>query len=126
MEIRKLWSDLRSNRVGFTIDETMTGEHEFVEGCGPAGKHPFSFHVTWGPRSFDSFRQFRDEGMMAVELRGIVNAGGLRDNAPCEGTLELRYFKDGKIRYDFTFEAERKTYHFVGEKVHIRPWNLPF
>jgi len=39
--------------------------------------------------------------------------------------LELAYFTEGKIRYTFDFSAKGKMYRYVGEKVNIRPWNLP-
>ena len=47
-------------------------------------------------------------------------------SAPCKGTLALLYFTDQKIRYTFEFTVDGETYRYVGEKVHIFPWNLPW
>ena len=112
--------------VGFKIDEVMSGEHEFVGGYGPAGRHPMEFRVTWGPRSLGEWVK-RDGGTyLAQEMEGRVAVGGLCEDAPLTGTLELRYLGEHKIRYTFDFEARGERFHYVGEKVNIRPWNLPF
>ena len=84
-----------------------------------------SFRVTWGARDMQSFMNPFDQGFMSSFLMGTVTAGGLVENAPCKGTLELLYFTDAKIRYTFDFkDGKGRDLRYVGEKVDIRPWNL--
>lgn len=118
-------SKLLSLLPGFSMDEVMTGTHEFAPGAGPAGVHPFEFRVRWGATDMAAFLNPTSKDFMVNTMEGTVTAGGLCRETPCRGTLELRYFKDQKIRYTFAFEAGGATYHFIGEKVHILPWNLP-
>ncbi len=113
--------------VGFEITETMTGWHQFEEGQGPSGRHPFEFRVTWGTDDLRAFLSPSSPAFMTARLRGVVVAEGLCDEpAPCEGSLEFRYVSDGSIVYRFTFEAGGTLYRYEGRKVEIRPWNLPF
>lgn len=65
-------------------------------------------------------------GFMTNDLKGRVTVGGLCENIPCQGTLELRYFDQQKIRYTFQFTVDNETYTYVGEKTQIYPWNLPY
>lgn len=116
---------LRAGRLGFQMDEVMSGWHEFEPGLGPAGQLPFEFRVTWGPRRLGPWLTPGSGEFLRQDLSGTVRAGGLCDDAPCQGTLELRYFTDHRLRYDFAFEAGGKAYQFVGEKVNIQLWNLP-
>ncbi len=113
------------NRLGFSMDEVMSGSHEFEPGMGPPGRHPFEFRVTWGPRNIFHWANPLNEEFMTQPLSGTVTVGGMCYRVPCDGTLELAYFTEGKIRYTFDFSVDGKAYHFVGEKVNIRPWNLP-
>jgi hypothetical protein len=83
------------------------------------------FKVTWGARNLVEWLNPKGEKFMIVDLAGTVTVGGLCEAAPCEGTLELKYFDQRKIRYAFTFTIDRVEYRYVGEKVNIRPWNLP-
>jgi len=111
--------------VGFRIRETMSGEHEFRNGKGPAGRHAFAFRVTWGP---DRLREWLDptsQRFLWQELEGETRIGGLCDWTPCQGTLELRYLGERRIRYSFDLQVDGTTYHFVGDKSDIRLWNLP-
>ncbi|HSA58907.1 MAG TPA: hypothetical protein VLJ37_04410 [bacterium] len=112
-------------RLGFRIVETMTGSHEFEEGRGPKGSHPFSFEGRWGTSDLSEWLKPSSGKFLVADLEGTVTAGGLCRNAPIKGRVELRYFKDRKIRYVFEFRVNGKAYRFVGEKVNIRPWNLP-
>lgn len=114
-----------SRRLGFLMKEVMTGRHEFERGFGPEGKRPMEFRVAWGPQDAGAFLDSRDKGHMKSGLAGTVTIAGLCDDAPCAGTLELRYFTGAKIVYRFEFEAGGKLYRFHGEKRNIRPWNLP-
>ena len=110
---------------GFSMDETMTGTHEFVAGAGPAGTHAFEFKVQWGAQDMGEFLNPLGERFMVSDMEGTVTVGGLCEEVPCRGTLELRYLIDKKIRYTFDFDVEGAPYRFVGEKVNILPWNLP-
>jgi hypothetical protein len=125
-KLRELWRGLRGEgRVGFRMDEVMSGDHAFEPGCGPEGRWPMSFAVTWGP---DDLRAWIDPGsgeFLTQPLEGTVTVGGLCDDAPCRGRLELRYFDEHALRYTFEFSASGVRYRFVGEKVNIKPWNLP-
>jgi len=112
--------------MGFRIREVMTGTHEFQDGREPAGSQPFRFRVTWGPERVLDWANPLSDRFLWQELEGEVLAGGLCDWTPCRGTLELQYFSRGRIRYCFDFRVDEVTYHYVGEKVHIRPWNLLF
>ncbi len=110
---------------GFSMDEIMTGTHEFAPGAGPEGTLPFEFRVRWGTADMGTFLNPFGGAFMVNDMEGTVTVGGLCEDVPCAGTLELRYFKDQKIRYSFDFEADGATYRYVGEKVNILPWNLP-
>ena len=123
-KIENLKSMLSEKRLGFKIDEVMSGEHEFVGDAGPPGKLPMEFCVTWGPEHLSNWANPIGENFMSQPLKGEVRIGGLCKSAPCQGTLELRYFSEAKIRYNFDFTVGIKKYHFVGEKTDIRPWNL--
>ncbi len=113
------------NQVGFSLTETMTGEHEFESPFGPAGRRFFEFKVRWGPRNVAAWANPASEEFGVHQLEGKVTVEGLCQDAPCEGTLELHYLKEHKIRYRFGFEAQGKRFQFVGEKVNIQVWNLP-
>jgi hypothetical protein len=123
--VNTLKSMVHEKRVGFAMDEVMTGTHEFVKGKGPAGDHPMEYRVTWGHRKLaDWFNPFGGE-FMTNTLFGKVDVGGLAIDAECKGTLELCYFTEAKIRYTFEFaNDEGKKYKYVGEKKGLRPWNL--
>ncbi|MBU2488142.1 MAG: hypothetical protein KKA60_02000 [Proteobacteria bacterium] len=123
--IAELKNMIGEGRVGFSMDEVMSGSHQFEPGMGPPGRHPFEFRVTWGPRNMAKWANPLNEEFMTQPLEGTVTVGGMCYRVPCKGTLELAYFTEGKIRYTFEVSVEGKDYHFVGEKVNIRPWNLP-
>lgn len=116
---------LKERRVGFVMDETMSGHHTFEPGQGPSGTLPFVFKGTWGPRDLVKWINPFGGQFMVQPMKGWITAGGLCEKAPMSGTLELAYFTEGKIRYTFDFSAKGKMYRYVGEKVNIRPWNLP-
>ncbi|HEY3449835.1 MAG TPA: hypothetical protein VGK67_26005 [Myxococcales bacterium] len=116
---------LREGGVGFQMDETMTGEHEFAPGFGPAGKRKLEFRVTWGPKNVARWISPGSQEFLTQPLAGTVTVDGLCEAAPCTGTLELRYLGEHLIRYTFGFEAGGKKLRYVGEKRDIRPWNLP-
>ncbi len=116
---------LESLPTGFRMDEVMSGYHEFEPGCGPEGKWPMRFVATWGVANALRFFNPASEHYGEAKLDGVVTVGGLCSEVHCHGTLLLAYFSDFKIRYEFEFEADGKPYLFVGEKVNIKPWNLP-
>ena len=116
---------LLERRVGFMMDEVMSGTHRFVGSAGPPGEHPMEFNVTWGTKHVTEYVNPLDTGFMSSFLEGTVTVGGLVENAPCMGKLDLLYFTEGKLRYTFDFKDDRgRAYHYVGEKVDLRPWNL--
>ena len=116
---------LSSGAWGFSMNEVMSGEHVFAPGMGPPGKQPLEFRVRWGPENLANWLDRSSPGFLINKLEGSITAGGLCAQTPCQGTLELRYFSDHKLRYDFRFVIEGDSYRFVGEKVNVRPWNLP-
>lgn len=122
-DLRQMLSD---RRLGFAMDEVMSGEHRFEHGCGPEGKHRFEFAVTWGTPSLRAFLDPTGDRFFVTDLAGTVDVGGMGEGIPCRGTLAFRYLTDASIRYEFEFEHGGTGYRFVGEKVDIRPWNLPF
>ena len=123
--LRAIKAMLRQRRIGFMMDEVMTGSHHFVNGAGPEGEHDFSFRVTWGTRHLEDWLNPFGAGFMSNFLQGTVKVGGLVDEAPCQGTLDLRYFQEGSIRYTFDFKDQGgRPLRYLGEKVNIRPWNL--
>jgi len=125
MNAREILRRVTSGEFGFRMTEDMSGWHEYLPGRGPEGRLPFSFHVVWG---VDRVKQCvaHDGGLHFLQsLAGTVTAGGLCDATPCRGTLDLRYFLDQRLVYDFTFVVEETKYRWVGQKVNVRPWNLP-
>jgi len=116
---------LLRKKVGFTIDETMSGTHHFVGRGYPKGDFPFHFTLTWGGDDLLAFiNPLSGQRFCTGEAKGTVTVGRFIDEAECRGTIELRYFTEAKIRYSFEFSKGRKKYHYVGEKIDIRPWNL--
>lgn len=111
--------------MGFRAREVMSGHHEFHDGYGPPGRHPFVFRARWGPDRLRDWLDPRKETFLWQELDGEVLAGGLSDGwAPCRGTLHLQYVPQRRIRYDFDFEVNGRTFRYVGDKQNIRLWNL--
>ena len=106
-DIKKMVSD---GRVGFAMDEVMTGTHEFEPKFGSSGKRPMEFRVTWGPKHVAPWANPSSEQFMINDMEGTVTVDGLCYFAPCTGTLELRYFKDRTIRYAFEFKVEEENY----------------
>lgn len=110
--------------VGFRMDETMSGEHEFVESDGKTDKAPMEFTVTWGTDNLFEWLNPFSEQFMLNTLEGTISIDGLCEDAPCTGTLALRYFDEQKIRYTLDFEVDGVEYCYIGEKRNIYPWNL--
>ena len=111
--------------MGFRIRETMMGTHEFHNGAGARGQHPFGFEVTWGPERLREWLSPTSARFMWQELEGKVLIGGLTGWVDCRGTLDLQYFSKQRIRYCFDAEVQGTIYRYVGEKVNIHPLNLP-
>ncbi|MFO7560293.1 MAG: hypothetical protein R6X10_15780 [Desulfobacterales bacterium] len=111
--------------IGFKMDEIMTGTHRFVGQAGPEGEHPLHYNLTWGNKSLLNFLNPFSTEYSLSQAKGFVTVGGLVDKADCTGTLRLLYFTERKIRYEFSFQDDQgKTYHYLGEKRNLWPWNL--
>ncbi|MBN2360856.1 MAG: hypothetical protein JXR83_15480 [Deltaproteobacteria bacterium] len=123
--LKELIEMARERRIGFRIDEVMSGHHTFEPGCGPAGQLPMRFRVTWGHRHLAAFASPLSDDFGKADLEGTVSIDFLCREAPCQGTFELKYLSEQAIRYCFEFEANGTRYRYVGEKVNIWPWNLP-
>lgn len=109
---------------GFRMDEVMSGEHEFEPGCGPQGRRPMEFRVSWGPDDILAWLRPSSGKFLWQEAQGTIRVDGLCEDAPCSGTLVLRYFDQHRLVYTLDFEAAGTRYRYVGEKVNIQPWNL--
>ncbi|HPQ67537.1 MAG TPA: hypothetical protein PKW95_00320 [bacterium] len=116
---------VKERRVGFVMDEVMTGDHEFEPEFGEPGRRPMSFRSTWGPRRLSEWLNPLGDKFLWQELTGAITVDGLCENAPATGSLELKYFTEHILRYKLNFSVDGTAYEFVGEKVNIRPWNLP-
>ena len=126
MRIKEIVDRATQGKLGFRIDETMSGHHAFEPEFGPAEeRRPFQFDISWGPDNIREWIDPNNERFLWQELRGTVTVDGLCESVPCAGTLELRYIGEHLLRYTFEFTVEGKRYQYVGEKVNIRPWNLP-
>jgi hypothetical protein len=115
---------LSERRLGFLMDEVMTGTHEFEPGFGEPGQKFMEFRGSWGPKHLTEFLNPLGGRFFYNDMTGHVTVEGLCDRAPFVGSLELLYFSEGKIRYTFTFEVNGTEYLYIGEKRDIRPWNL--
>ncbi|MCH2045491.1 MAG: SDR family oxidoreductase [Saprospiraceae bacterium] len=113
-----------TGNLGFRIEEIMSGEHEFEPDFGNPGKRAMEFTVRWGPNSFLDWINPMGESFLVNDLSGTVSIEGLCQDAPCSGTLELKYFDEQKIIYTFEFQVDGVLYVFRGEKRDIYPWNL--
>lgn len=120
--MKSLFNNIKKN--GFTIDEIMTGSHKFETGCGRNGKHPFKFRAIWGPKNLHEWLNPKHKKFLTNDLEGFITIGGLCDQVPIKGKLELRYFKDRSIKYSFYFKIKNKDYEYIGEKINIHPLNL--
>jgi len=117
---------IRERRIGFAIDEVMRGYHQFEPGHGPEGQLPMEFRVTWGNKDLSHFLNPLGDGFLLSDLAGRVSIDFLCRDLPCRGSFELKYLSEHALRYSFEFEAEGTEYSYLGEKVNIWPWNLPF
>lgn len=111
--------------LGFRLHERMIGTHIFEPGQGPEGRLPFSFEGLWGPPRLGPWLNPKSPDFLTQPFEGTVTAGGIGERVPMRGELALRYVSSASIRYAFTFSHDSRTYRYVGEKVNIRPWNLP-
>jgi hypothetical protein len=123
--IGELLHKAKEHRLGFRMNEEMSGEHEFEPGMGEPGRKAMVFRGTWGPDDVSAWINPKRPEFLTQKIDGRVTIEGLCDDAPFTGTLELRYFGEHKLRYAFEFKAKGKAYRYVGEKVNVRPWNLP-
>lgn len=116
---------VKERRLGFLMDEVMIGEHEFEPEFGEAGRRPMEFRTTWGPKHLSEWINPFGEKFLWQELTGTITIDGLCRDMPASGELELKYFDEHLLRYTLRFRVNNTDYKFVGEKVNIKPWNLP-
>lgn len=110
--------------IGFSLEETMSGHHEFVVEDRPAGKHPMEFTIRWGPENLLTWINPRSNDFLRHPLDGTVSVGGLVEETAVEGFMELRYFSERTIRYVFDFDVDGIPHQFYGEKSNLRLTNL--
>ena len=105
---------------GFTITETMKGDHHFVDPSrGSASDRLFYFRIEWGGAFPESFNPASTE-FLTFEAQGVIFASGLTPGeVPCAGSLTLDYIQSKTLRYELDFEVEGEAYHYVGEKVDV-------
>lgn len=123
-DIGRYFSKFVGGSLGFKIREEMTGRHHFTEISKMDGTHPMSFTAEWGPKSITKWMNPSDEDFLSHPMVGTVSVGGLCLDQEFAGEMQLRYFEDASIRYEFDFEVDDTDYRYVGEKTNIRPWNL--
>jgi len=116
---------LTEGRLGFLMNEVMTGTHQFVDGAGPAGDLFMEFKVTWGNKHVSKFFNPLGKEFFRNTMSGKVTIEGLVQDAELEGKLELLYFTEAKLKYSFNFRGpDGREYTYKGEKRDLRPWNL--
>ena len=109
--------------LAFSITETMTGSHHFVEpSLGDGSDQSLIVRIRWGgelsavlnPLSA-RFLNYDAEGSIFIE--GLAS-----EEIPCSGWLRLDYFRDHKIVYRLDFKHDGHVFHYTGEKtnVHLR------
>ena len=95
---------------GFRFDETMAGTYSFND--RPAERRPFSFTVE--ARAESILRHLRTS---ETSLHGTLEAPGLAEHAPIEGTLIMAPLTRRIIRYEFRFTGDDgNPYRFAGQK----------
>lgn len=111
--------------LGYKFDEFMVGTHSFIERNDINKALPLYFSLTWGNKNlFRALNPFSGE-FLSHDVKGFITVGDLVDKVDCEGSLDLLYFSEGKIRYELFFKDDNgKSYKYEGEKRNIRPWNL--
>ncbi len=124
VKIGNHFSKLVGGSLGFKIEEEMTGKHYFTEISDLDGTHPMSFIAEWGPKSLSRWLDPSEDDFLTHPMVGTVSVGGLCLDEEFAGEMQLRYFEDASIRYEFDFEVDGTDYHYIGEKTDIRIWNL--
>lgn len=95
---------------GFRFAETMSGTFATVD--EPDNHRRFSFSVE--ARADSVLRHLRDG---KTSMRGTLEADGLADCVPIEGTLTLAPLTKKIIRYEFSFTGDDgRPYRFEGQK----------
>lgn len=126
--IEKLVNMLLERRVGFKMDEVMSGDHQFELGYGPTGRWPMEFKVTWGPEHLLPWINPQNKDFMSQPQEGVITIGEFCKDVLCQGTLELGYFTNQMLRYTLDFNFNSIDYRYVGEKREVelwKPWRLP-
>ena len=95
---------------GFKFDETMSGWYALTD--APEERNPLSFTVR---AQADSLLRYLQDQRMRLE--GTLEARGLADHVPIEGTMILAPLTRGIIRYEFGFTGnDGHPYRFAGQK----------
>ncbi len=124
--LKRFGNHIKENNLGFRIQEKMTGRHMFYSPETNSESKRMEFDVVWGHECVTDFFNPHHKDFLKADLEGDVTVEGLCERTPCSGTLEIDYFGTHTIRYTFDFEVSGKNYHYEGEKVNIKPWNLLF
>ena len=123
-QIKAITKRISSGSIGFRIEETMSGHHEFVNGHGSPGEHPIEFRLEWGPSNLLSWLNPLSRDFLRHPVEGTLTAGGLCEDVAVQGSMALRYVTERKIRYSFDFDVDGQPYHFHGAKSNLRLSNL--
>jgi hypothetical protein len=123
-KLTKIVNMLSEGRVGFKMDEVMSGTHEFIPGHGPEGEYPMEFRGTWGPEHMSKWLNPWGEEFMTQPMKGTISIGEFCEDVPCIGSLQLAYFSEQKVKYELMFSVEGEPHVYIGEKINIKPWNL--
>lgn len=109
--------------VQFSMNELMIGTHHFVDPkTGPTDDSDFYFKLNWGQELF-SFVRPGSQDFFKAKAKGVINIAGLTNGeVPTEGTLELLYFTEQKLRYTLKFSVKGKDYTYIGEKKDVKLW----
>ena len=92
-----------------SFSETMAGSFRLLD---DAEERPLAFTLHARSQSLPRFVRAPE-----VTFTGEVDAPGLADHRPMEGTLGLDVVRTGKLPYAFSFAGnDGKRYRFTGEK----------
>jgi len=113
--------------VNFAMREVMRGTHHFVDkSLGSTDETEFYFKIKWGQK-FSSFLNPVSPDCFKADAKGVINVSGLtKGEIPTEGSLELRYLTEQKLRYTLNFKVDKKRYQYIGEKVDVKLWQPLF
>jgi hypothetical protein len=104
-------------RFSFTITETMSGVHHFVEPShGDPSDRSLYFRLDWGPERASALNPWAPD-FLEFPAQGVIFVEGLTPaETPCRGSLKLDYFRSQTLTYNLDFEVGGRPYHYVGQK----------